>query len=176
MNDPTTEKPDRSPAFEDALQNARHALLTADPVANLTKVITRFRDEYRAEIFREAADECDKAGGLYTGRALNDHAAGAFSLMETFRRKANEVEYLAAPCDPWVPCENGGEPCSTHERLMAHAEGDHELCGSSCTPPRPTHVGDQANAEDCPGCDAEKANLSYPFLCPAAPGAPARVL
>ncbi len=51
--------------------------------------------------------------------------------METFLRKANETEYVAAPCD-FVACEPGGEPCSTHERLMAHAEGDHELCEPGC--------------------------------------------
>jgi len=85
----------------------------------------------RAVLLREAADECDDAGAAYTARALNDHAGGAFALMETFLRKANEAEYVATPCD-FVACEPGGEPCSTHERLMAHAEGEHELCGAEC--------------------------------------------
>lgn len=85
----------------------------------------------RAEVLREAADDCDEAGAAYTARALNDQAGGAFALMEHFQRKANEAEYAATPCD-FVACEPGGEPCSTHERLMAHAEGDHELCAPNC--------------------------------------------
>lgn len=43
------------------------------------------------------------------------------------------AEFLNAPCAPGA-CEEGGEPCSTHERLWAHAEGDHELCEPDCTP------------------------------------------
>lgn len=52
---------------------------------------------------------------------------------------ANELAYLASqtPCDA-VACEPGGEPCATHERLMAHAEGDHELCDPGCDRPAPT--------------------------------------
>ncbi|MFF8482366.1 hypothetical protein [Streptomyces antibioticus] len=42
-------------------------------------------------------------------------------------------------------------------------------CG--CLEP-PVHVGGRANAEDCPACRAEHANLPYPFLCPAETGAP----
>lgn len=31
------------------------------------------------------------------------------------------------------PCDTGpGEPCSRHERELAHAEDDHELCGPEC--------------------------------------------
>lgn len=90
-----------------------------------------------AVFYREAADICDEAGGKYAGCALNEHAAGAFDLMETFLRKANEAEYVATPCDPMVPCEDGGEPCHVHERLMAHAEGDHELCEPDCGPAVP---------------------------------------
>jgi hypothetical protein len=87
----------------------------------------------RVAILREVADECDEAGAAYTARTQNEHAGAAFALMETFLRKANEAEYAATPCD-FVACEPGGEPCSTHERLMAHAEGDHELCNPNCAP------------------------------------------
>lgn len=39
-----------------------------------------------------------------------------------------QAEYALTPCD-FVACDpDGGEPCSTHERLMAHAESNHELC------------------------------------------------
>jgi len=88
----------------------------------------------RVAVLREAADDCDEAGGKYASRALNEHAAAAFDLMEYFQRKANEVEYAATLCD-FAACEPGGEPCSTHERLMAHAEGDHELCAPDCGTP-----------------------------------------
>jgi len=85
----------------------------------------------RVDVLREAADICDEAGAVYTSRALNDHAGAAFDLMERFQRKANEAEYVATPCSVGG-CEPGGEPCSTHERLKAHAEGDHELCAPDC--------------------------------------------
>ncbi|MGW8679594.1 hypothetical protein ACWGNN_00745 [Streptomyces sp. NPDC055817] len=78
-----------------------------------------------------AAAECNKAGSAYAERGAVDAAGAAFSLMETFRRKAAEAEYVATPCDPGG-CEPGGEPCHTHERLAAHGEGDHELCGPDC--------------------------------------------
>jgi hypothetical protein len=85
----------------------------------------------RADILREAADICDEAGSGYGSRGADDAAGAAFALMERFQRKANEAEYVATPCD-FVACEPGGEPCSTHERLMAHAEGEHELCPPDC--------------------------------------------
>lgn len=85
----------------------------------------------RADMLREVADICDEAGAAYASKALNDQADGAFTLMERFLRKANEAEYVATPCSVGG-CEPGGEPCSTHERLMAHAEGDHELCAPDC--------------------------------------------
>ncbi|MGW7726269.1 hypothetical protein ACWGJ6_23405 [Streptomyces canus] len=86
----------------------------------------------RADALREAADICDEAGAVYASKDLNDHADVAYRLMERFQRKANEAEYVATPCDSMNPCEDGGEPCHIHERLMAHAEGDHELCGPDC--------------------------------------------
>lgn len=92
----------------------------------------------RADVLREAADICDEAASVYAERGADDPGSGAsmtasalFALMERFQRKADEVVYVATPCD-FVACEPGGEPCSTHERLMAHAEGDHELCGPDC--------------------------------------------
>lgn len=100
----------------------------------------------RAALLREAADECDKAGAVYAARAQNEHAAGAFALTETFLRKANEAEYVATPCD-FAACEPGGEPCSVHERLMAHAEGDHELCKPDCDPGRVDGEEQQAETQ-----------------------------
>lgn len=88
---------------------------------------------------REAAAVCDEAASVYAARGAEDADSGAntaagalFALMETFLRKASEAEYVVTPCDPMVPCEDGGEPCHVHERLMAHAEGDHDLCEPNC--------------------------------------------
>jgi hypothetical protein len=91
--------------------------------------------EMRAQTLRDAAEICDEAGAVYASKNLNDHAGAAFALMERFQRKANEAEYVATPCDSMNPCEDGGEPCHVHERLMAHAEGEHELCGPDCVAP-----------------------------------------
>lgn len=86
----------------------------------------------RAQAFAEAAEICDEAGAVCTAKALNDQAAGAFMLMERFQRKSNEAQYAATLCDPTIPCEGGGDPCQVHERLLAHAEDDHDLCGPDC--------------------------------------------
>ena len=128
----------------------------------------------RAAWWREAADECDTAGAAYTARALNDHAAGAFALMETFLRKANEAEHVATPCDSMVPCEDGGEPCHVHERLMAHAEGDHDLCGPEC---RTTDgelrrlAAEAPAAEACRSCKGSGLDPRYngEYACPDCP-------
>ncbi|MFK0018237.1 hypothetical protein [Streptomyces sp. NPDC090798] len=96
----------------------------------------------RAAVLREVAEICDEAGAVYASKALNDHADGAFTLMERFLRKADEAEYVATPCSVGG-CEPGGEPCTTHERLMAHAEGDHELCEPDCGT-SPSRMADEA--------------------------------
>ena len=79
-----------------------------------------------------AAAECNRAGGAYAERGADAAAGAAFALMETFVRKAGDAEYVATPCSGPVPCEDGGEPCDVHERLMGHIEGDHELCAPDC--------------------------------------------
>jgi hypothetical protein len=102
----------------------------------------------RAAGWLDAAAECNRAGGAYAERGTNDAASAAFALMETFLRKAGEAEYVATPCDPMVPCEDGGEPCSTHERLMGHAEGDHELCAPDCGEPWMRRMAAEAPATE----------------------------
>ena len=42
-----------SPAFDDALMNAGHALKTPDPIQALVRVLMTFRDEYRAEVLAD---------------------------------------------------------------------------------------------------------------------------
>jgi hypothetical protein len=91
----------------------------------------------------DAAAECNKAGGVYAERGANDAAGAAFALMETFLRRAGQAEYAATPCSV-VPCEDGGEPCDVHERLMGHAEGDHELCAPDCGEPWLRRLADEA--------------------------------
>jgi len=133
----------------------------------------------RAALLREVADDCDEAGGKYAGRALNEHAAAAFDLMEHFQRKANEAEYVATPCSVGG-CEPGGEPCGTHERLMAHAEGDHELCNPYCATPdgELRRLAAEATPEpathSCGNCDGVDPDTCFmnpdrpPEQCPAA--------
>jgi hypothetical protein len=73
----------------------------------------------QAALLRELADRAEEWDGHITVQEL--------------RRMANEADYVATPCSVGG-CEPGGEPCTTHERLMAHAEGDHELCAPDCVP------------------------------------------
>ncbi|WP_225840284.1 hypothetical protein [Streptomyces sp. NK08204] len=86
----------------------------------------------RAAGLLDAAAECDKAGGAYAERGANDAAGAAFVLMETFLRKAGEAEYEATPCSVPNVCEDGGEPCEAHERILGHIEGYHDLCAPDC--------------------------------------------
>ncbi|MYX67289.1 hypothetical protein K388_05017 [Streptomyces sp. KhCrAH-43] len=95
----------------------------------------------RATVLRERADfldgclrdAADPSSDPRYWTAIHDVAMG-------LRRLADEAEYVAAPCSPGG-CEPGGEPCTTHERLMAHAEGDHELCEPGCGA---SHLADEA--------------------------------
>ncbi|WP_221888933.1 hypothetical protein, partial [Streptomyces sp. WAC08241] len=61
-------------------------------------------------------------------------------------------------------------PCGHCARLAAARTAlDARTTPTETTPP--VHVGNQANAEDCPGCSG--TNPPYPFICPAQPGDPA---
>jgi hypothetical protein len=56
------------------------------------------------------------------------------------------VAAMHVPCS-FPPCDTRpGEPCDTHERLWAHAEGDHELCGPDC-PAAPSDVDARQDAQ-----------------------------
>ena len=112
----------------------------------------------RAAPWLDAAAECNKAGGAYAEREDDSAAGAAFALVETFLRKAGEAEYVATPCTPMVPCEDGGEPCSTHERLMSHVDGDHELCEPGCGEPWTRRIASQEQpiAETPKADDPEK--------------------
>jgi hypothetical protein len=78
----------RSAAFDNALQNAGHALMLPDPVPALARVLAQFRDEHRAEVLAEAADRVDNEelphdyvdmfdnGARWAARLLRHMAAG----------------------------------------------------------------------------------------------------
>lgn len=73
---------------------------------------------------------------------LHDMAGEARDERET--QAAEVVAAMHVPCS-FPPCDTGpGEPCDTHERLWAHAEGDHELCG----PEYPAVVAQQPEAAE----------------------------
>jgi hypothetical protein len=123
--------------WEYVQQSDEADVLAGTDVPALIDTVRRLRRELadaRAQALRDAVEICDETGAVYGSRGANDAAGAAFALMERFQRKANEAEYVATPCSVGG-CEPGGEPCSTHERLMAHGEGDHELCGPDCTAP-----------------------------------------
>ncbi|MDN3244117.1 hypothetical protein [Streptomyces sp. ZSW22] len=113
----------------------------------------------------DAAAECNRAGGAYAERGANDAAGAAFALMETFLRKAGEAEYVATPCSG-VPCEDGGEPCDVHERLMGHAEGDHELCAPDCGEPWMRRMADETATTETTADSATLLDLVRDFLDP----------
>ena len=86
----------------------------------------------RAAVLLDAAAECNKAGGAYAERGADAAAGAAFALMETFLRQAGEAEYAATPCTVPNVCEDGGDPCDAHERILGHIEGYHDLCAPDC--------------------------------------------
>lgn len=121
-----------------ALTDREFAANAREDVPTLLAEIDRLRAELagrptRAAVLREAAKDADDAGGTYASRGQNEHAGAAFALMEHLYRKANEVEYAATPCSTPNACDDDGEPCDNHERLMGHQVGEHELCGNECT-------------------------------------------
>ncbi|MFD8771379.1 hypothetical protein [Streptomyces sp. NPDC059916] len=97
----------------------------------------------RASLLREFAEIAEgqrQLGPAFGARksAQVSENVGILRVSAEFRRLAAEAEYVATPCSPGG-CEPG-DPCSTHERLMAHGEGDHELCEPNCG----TSVADEA--------------------------------
>lgn len=93
----------------------------------------------RAAILRGAADvaedlrEFERTVGARKSAQISENV-GILRVAKQLRRLADEAECAATPCD-FVACDPGGEPCDTHERLMAHADGEHELCGPGCKTP-----------------------------------------
>ncbi|CAL9665935.1 hypothetical protein SUDANB145_07160 (plasmid) [Streptomyces sp. enrichment culture] len=74
----------------------------------------------------------------------------------------------------WTACRERVGPGGTS---LPHMAVDCRACKQATEPAgsaaAPVHLGGRANAEDCPGCKAERRNLPYPFLCPAEPGSAA---
>lgn len=107
-------------------------LLPAPEADRVRTLIQRLEAAAASDAWMYAAAVCEKAGGLYSKIGNENSAGTAFALMDSFLRKSGEVDYAATPCSSPVACEDGGEPCDTHERLMGHIEGDHELCPPDC--------------------------------------------
>lgn len=137
--------PVKSEAF-DALHRLGEEMRTALEELRRTPAVVPSAAETtnRAALLREAADELaalDPAEAALAGQyAFADAAAH-------LRRRANEAEFAATPCSPMVPCEDGGEPCDVHERLLGHYDDSHELCAPDCgTAGGPSRVaaGEQA--------------------------------
>lgn len=83
----------------------------------------------QAQVLRDAAAEIaamDPAEAALAGQYAFHNAAAQL------HRRANEAEFAATPCDAINPCEDGGDPCHVHERLMSHYDGSHELCELGC--------------------------------------------
>ncbi|MFE4671067.1 hypothetical protein [Streptomyces sp. NPDC056723] len=92
-----------------------------------------------------------------------------------------------------VPCQPDAAPSApadgrSIQDVMGPADGQQkmrllaDLYANTTLVPAPTdqaaeaqqaepalHLGNKANAEDCPACAVERRNLPYPFLCPAGP-------
>jgi hypothetical protein len=94
--------------------------------------------EVRAEVLREAIDAIQDP----KQRRLTSVGSGLGyeSALEVLRRMADAAvsgstakDERAETCS--IPhCDaDTGEPCDKHERLAAHAEGEHAFCGSECT-------------------------------------------
>ncbi|MFI7329305.1 hypothetical protein ACIBQ3_32300 [Streptomyces rubiginosohelvolus] len=87
----------------------------------------------RAAVLRWVAATLDGRAAVLKDLSSSDYGEESFAARELteqadrLRALVDEAEYVATPCSVGA-CEPGGEPCTTHERLMAHAEGDHELC------------------------------------------------
>ncbi|MEU0818892.1 hypothetical protein [Streptomyces mirabilis] len=62
-------------------------------------------------------------------------------LRELMADEAQQPETQTTPCSQPNACEDGGDPCTTHEREQAHADGDHGLCGNECTAGQPSLDG-----------------------------------
>ncbi|MFE2164841.1 hypothetical protein ACFXB3_07175 [Streptomyces sp. NPDC059447] len=50
------------------------------------------QERFEAAVLRKAAEEADRAGGVYAGRGDNDRAGAAFALMEKCLQMAGAIE------------------------------------------------------------------------------------
>lgn len=117
---------------QDGYRDAARWLLPRMTVATAPAAVPVPPPADQTAVWLDAAAECSKAAGAYAERGANDTARALFALMEKFLMEAGKAEYVATPCSAPDYCEDGGEPCSVHERLMGHVEGDHELCAPDC--------------------------------------------
>ncbi|MCX4596152.1 hypothetical protein OG819_42825 [Streptomyces sp. NBC_01549] len=113
-------------------------------------------------LFPAVYDDMGQKAAEGVNRAVSELRRLADEPASTPSRVAGEApqpETQVTPCSQPNPCEDGGDPCATHEREQAHAEGDHGLCGPDCTADRCT-------------CDSE--DHTHDGGCPAAVSQPGK--
>jgi hypothetical protein len=156
-----------------------------DALAEMRGTIARLRAALgeAAEVAVRAARGCGESeAGQYAAsvaagvgkelRRLADEPAPGPSRVAG---EAQQPETQGAPCSQPNPCEDGGDPCTVHEREQAHAEGDHGLCGSECSADRCTcaDAGDcfapSGHYADCPAAE-QPAAVSQPGKEASVPG------
>lgn len=62
------------------------------------------QERFEAAVLRKAAEEADRAGGIYASRGDSDRAGAAFALMETYLRMASEIDQVEAPQPATCQC------------------------------------------------------------------------
>jgi hypothetical protein len=117
----------------------------------------------RAAVLREAADALDADMERFFNEWPDEprnspYALGRKDAAAELRRMAAEAPQPETQAESGamaimlVPCSlprcdtTPGESCSTHKRLWAHADGEHELCGAECSAAPPASDADSRSA------------------------------
>ncbi|PVC73501.1 hypothetical protein [Streptomyces sp. CS081A] len=152
---------------------------TADTITDdaLTALYEQLDAAQQTELARQLTI-CDKAFASATLRAARaitraERAEAALDAARQARRRLSSALIAVSPrLDEPYPDNPVLTPWT---RFVAPALRDLRTALDAHTTPTettpPVHVGNRANAEDCPGCSG--TNPPYPFLCPAQPGDPA---
>lgn len=97
-------------------------------------------------------------------------------MRENWRRDENRLKAVRAYADGALYAgPSRVDACGVRERLLGILNGTEDCdCDASTPDPCsgrediiPEHIG--GNAEDCPGCTAERVELEYPWICPKPP-------
>jgi len=165
LSTPFTDDPGKNP-WDTFVRPAMRELKTAvDAVCEaLAAVPSAAETTNRAALLREAADTAESLRQFEPTYSVARSAAqisenvGILRVADELRRNANEAEFAATPCSPVVPCEDGGEPCDVHERLLGHYDDSHELCAPDCgTADGPSRVAAEEQPAEAQDGDRVKA-------------------